>query len=351
MVLKSTIDKIKPVNKELEAELRAHLDNLTKPRGSLGYLEDLAVRYCLAQNTTKPVLGKKVNYIFAGDHGVTLEGVSAYPSAVTEQMIYNFLSGGAAANVLCRHSGVDVKVVDVGVENHMENAKGLIQRKVRKGTCNLARLCAMDMEEAVEAMEVGIEMANTAIDEGATILSTGEMGIGNTTPSAAIFAALLPCQVEEVTGRGTGIDDDKLKRKIKVVKQALELHSASLKDPFETLAAVGGLEIAGITGLILAAAARRTPVVVDGFISTAAALVAFRKVPAVTDYLFFSHKSAEAGHSIFFQKETGIRPILDLGMRLGEGTGAALAIHVIEGAVKVFNEMATFESAGVSQEE
>ena len=275
------------------------------------------------------------------------EGVSAFPKAVTPQMVRNMLAGGAAINVLARHAGAESCVVDMGVDDPLENAPGLIRRKVRRGTANMAKGPAMSREEAVRALEAGIELAQSAAAEGVRMLGTGDMGIANTTPSSALFAALLPCPVEEITGRGTGIDDAVLTHKIEVIKRSLEVNRARLADPLEALAAVGGFEIAGIAGLVLGGASRRVPVVVDGFISSAGALVACRMKPAVRDYLFFSHKSNEAGHAVFLRL-FGAEPLLDLGLRLGEGTGAALAMGLVEAAVKVYNEMATFRSAGVS---
>ena len=345
--LHSILDAITPVDRGLEPEIRAHLDNLTKPPGSLGFLEDLAANYCLITGTTTPQLGKKRIVTFAGDHSVAAEGVSAYPSEVTPQMVYNMLAGGAAINVLAKHVGADQLVVDIGVADPLEAASGILRRKVKPGTDNMSRGPAMTIEEAIQAILVGVELAHTAADDGVTLLGTGEMGIANTTPSSALYASLIPCPVLEVTGRGTGIDDSRLQHKIKIIERSLEVNAARLANPISTLAAVGGLEIASICGLILAAAGRKLPVVVDGFISSAAALVAMRLRESVIDYLFFSHCSAEAGHRTFFER-LGIRPILDLDLRLGEGTGAALAMHVIEGAVKIYNEMATFDSAGVS---
>ncbi len=335
------------MDRSLEAKIRAHLDNLTKPVGSLGFLEDLAANYCLMTGTITPQLGKKRIVTFAGDHGVAAEGVSAYPSEVTPQMVYNMLAGGAAINVLTKHIGADLQVVDIGVADPLEGASGLLRRKVNAGTDNMSRGPAMTLEEAIQAILVGVELAHAAADDGVTLLGTGEMGIANTTPSSALYASLIPCQVVEVTGRGTGIDNARLRHKIKVIERSLEVNANLLSDPLSTLAAVGGLEIASICGLILAAAGKKLPIVIDGFISSAAALVAMRLRESVIDYLFFSHCSAEAGHRTFFER-LGIRPILDLDLRLGEGTGAALAMHVIEGAVKIYNEMATFDSAGVS---
>ena len=345
--LKAILEAITPADRNLEPKIRAHLDNLTKPPGSLGELENLAIRYCLMTDTVSPQMGKKRIVTFAGDHGVADEGVSAFPSEVTPQMVYNMLAGGAGINVLARHVGADLQVVDIGVADPLEGASNLVRRKVKPGTANMSRGPAMTREEAVQAILVGVELAHAAADDGVTLLGTGEMGIANTTPSSGLYASLIPCPVVEVTGRGTGIDDTRLKHKIIVIERSLEVNGSMLADPLSTLAAVGGLEIAGICGLILAAAGRRLPVVVDGFISSAAALVAMRLRESVSDYLFFSHCSAEPGHRTFFER-LGIRPILDLDLRLGEGTGAALAMHLIEGAVKIYNEMATFDSAGVS---
>ena len=345
--LKAILDAITPVDRSLEPGIRAHLDNLTKPPGSLGELEGLATRYCLMRGTISPQMGKKRIVTFAGDHGVASEGVSAFPSEVTPQMVYNMLAGGAGVNVLARHVGADLQVVDIGVADSLEGASNLVRRKVKPGTDNMSRGPAMTRKEAVQAVLVGVELAHAAADDGVTLLGTGEMGIANTTPSSALYASLIPCPVVEVTGRGTGIDDTRLQHKIKVIERSLRVNGSLLDDPLSTLAAVGGLEIAGICGLILAAAGRKLPVVVDGFISSAAALVAIRLRESVGNYLFFSHCSAEAGHRIFFER-LGIRPILDLNLRLGEGTGAALAMNLIEGAVKIYNEMATFDSAGVT---
>lgn len=345
--LKPILEAITPVNRNLEPRIRAHLDELTKPPRSLGVLEDLAAAFCLVTGTTSPRLHKKRIITFAADHGVTVEGVSAFPSEVTPQMVYNMLGGGAAINVLARHAGADLQLVDVGVAASLDGAPGLLQRKVRPGTSNLAAGPAMSEEDALRAIQVGVDLAQAAADDEVSILGTGEMGIGNTTPSSALYAALIPCPVAEVTGRGTGIDDFALENKVKVIERALKINAHLLTDPLRTMAALGGLEIAAICGLILGAAGRCLPVVVDGFISSAGALVALRLCEPVRDYLFFSHCSAEAGHRTLFQR-LNLRPLLDLDMRLGEGTGAALAMHLIEAGVKIYNEMATFASAGVS---
>lgn len=349
-ILKETREAVQPVRRVLEPSVRAHLDQLTKPPRSLGLLEDLAAQYCLITGTDRPVLGRKKIFTFAGDHGVAAEGVSAYPQEVTPQMVRNMLAGGAAINVLARQAGAEAVVVDMGVKDPLEGAPGLIRRKVKFGTDNSARGPAMTEAEATAALEAGIELAREAVAAGFDLLGTGDMGIANTTPSSALFAALLPCPVEEITGRGTGIDDAGLGRKVRVIKEILRVNRERLGDPLSTLAAVGGLEIAGIAGLCLGAAASCRPVVVDGFISSAGALVACRLAPAVRDYLYFSHRSEEAGHATFLRLFQ-VAPLLDLRMRLGEGTGAALAMTLIEAAVRIYNEMATFASAGVSGKE
>lgn len=347
--IEQTLARIQPVNQELAPAIEAHLNNLTKPLKSLGCLEELARQYCLATNTTKPQLGKKRIYCFAADHGVADEGVSAFPKAVTPQMVLNMLAGGAAVNVLTRHAGAELVVVDMGVDDPLEGAQGLIRKKVAQGTASIARGPAMTIDQARQAVETGIELAAEAARDGVTLLGTGEMGIANTTPAAALFAAYLDCPPATVTGRGTGIDDVRLAHKCQIIEQALAINAAHMTDPLATLAALGGFEIAGICGLILGAAAQRIPVVVDGFISTAGALAAIRICPTAMDYLFFSHLSQEQGHRIVMEKLT-IRPVLDLDMRLGEGTGAALAMPVIEASIKIYNEMATFDSAQVAKD-
>lgn len=349
-LLKKTLEKIKPIDMSMEQKIQHHLDSLTKPQGSLGMLEEIAKRYCMSKGTVSPKLEKKMIFTFAADHGVVEEGVSAYPKEVTPQMVLNMLNGGAAINVLASHANASVKVVDIGVDYDFDDAPNLIKRKIAKGTRNIRKEPAMDKAQAIRAIEVGIELSEEAAKQGVDILGTGDMGIGNTTPSAALYAALIPEKVENVTGRGTGIDDEVFKRKIEVIKDALEVNKDKLNSPIEALAALGGFEIAGICGLILGGAANKIPVVVDGFISSAGALVAYRINPMIKDYLFFSHKSQEAGHSKFLEW-MGVKPILDLGMRLGEGTGAALAMTIIEASVKIYNEMATFDSAGVSKRE
>lgn len=347
-IIKNTLSRIKPVSQELLQQAQERLDNKTKPPGSLGRLEEFARRVVAISGNTNPDVSKKVVFTFAGDHGVTREGVSLYPSEVTPQMVLNFLSGGAAINVLARHVGADVRVVDVGVDYDFAGVAGLIHKKVARGTKNFAKGPAMTREETVAALTVGIELADQCRTEGVGLVGTGEMGIGNTTPSSAIIAAISGKTVAEVTHRGTGIGDVALTNKIRVIEQGLALNKPDLKDPLDVLAKVGGLEIAAIAGLVLGCSANSIPVVIDGFISTAGALIASELHPHVRDYIFAAHESVEIGHS-FMLERIGVEPILDLKFRLGEGTGAALAMTLIEAGVKVLNEMATFEQAGVSQ--
>ncbi|MBW2311160.1 MAG: nicotinate-nucleotide--dimethylbenzimidazole phosphoribosyltransferase [Deltaproteobacteria bacterium] len=339
-------EQIKPLSKSWLDRARTRLDSLTKPRNSLGFLEKMAQRVVAIRQEEAPSLRKKEVLVFVGDHGVVSEGVSAYPQEVTALMVGNFLSGGAAINVLARCAGAEVSVIDIGMKEDLQDARGLIQRKVRKGAGNIAREPAMTVEEAEKAMNVGMRIAEEAYDRGVSMIATGDMGIGNTTPSSALFSALLPADVADVTGKGTGLDEEGVKHKIQVIEQALKVNRASIKEPVSTLAALGGLEIAAICGLCLGGVARRMIVVVDGFISSAGALVAMRLNPVIKDYLFFSHQSSEKGHRTFFKKE-GIRPILDLDLRLGEGTGAALVMQLIEDSVRIYNEMATFEEVGI----
>ncbi len=348
-LLKETLDGIAPIDRGIEQRVQQHLDSLTKPRGSLGRLEEIAKEYCLMTGTDRPTMGKKHIFTFAGDHGVTEEGVSAFPREVTLQMVRNMASGGAAVCVLCRHVGAGLSIVDVGVDGDLTGTEGVIHRKVRRGTGNMTRAAAMSPGEAERAICVGIELARKAKEEGVTLLGTGEMGIGNTTPSSALFSVLLGLPVEDVTGRGTGVDDETYRRKMEVIRRAIEVNSP-FDGAMDALAKVGGLEIAAIAGLALGGARERIPVVIDGFISTAGSLVAMKMCEHARDYMFFSHRSGERGHRRFFE-ELGVSPILDLNMRLGEGTGAALAMDVVEASVRIYNEMATFHSAGVSEGE
>ena len=345
-MLKKIIKEIRPVSSVWLEKAWARLDDLTKPRRSLGFLEEIAARAVAIREEDRPSVEKKEIYVFVGDHGIVTEGVSAYPQEVTALMVNNFLAGGAGINVLARCAGAKVNIIDIGMKEELPDSEGLIKRNVKRGTANFAKGPAMTLAEAEKALDIGIEMAERAYGNGTVMIATGEMGIGNTTPSSAVLAALLPAEAIDVTGLGTGLDEKGLKHKIRVIERALEVNRDGLTDPLSTLAAVGGLEIAGICGLCLGGAARGMIVVVDGFISTAGALVAIRLNPQVNDYLFFSHMSAEKGHRAFFDKE-GLRPVLDLALRLGEGTGAAIAMQIIEDAVRIHNEMATFAEVGI----
>ena len=349
-LLTETLSKIQPLDPALLAQAQAKLDNKTKPLGSRGRLEEFARRYAAISGSLEPSTWKKVIFTFAADHGVVEEGISAFPKEVTVQMVFNFLAGGAGVNVLANHVRAEVLVVDIGVDHDFGDTPGLIGRKVARGTRNFAKGPAMTREEAVAALEVGIELANGCKAEGVAMVGTGEMGIGNTTPSSAIVAAISGRPVADLTHRGTGINDEALVRKVRVIEEGLAVNRPDPTDPVDVLAKVGGLEIAGIAGLILGCAANRIPVVVDGFISTAGALIAAELNPLVKDYLFAAHQSVEIGHAVMLER-LGTAPILDLKMRLGEGTGAALAMGLVEAGVKILKEMATFEEAGVAEGE
>lgn len=346
--LAETVAAVMPVGRETLTEITARLNALTKPPGSLGRLEELATRIGLIQHTSTPCVDSKQVLVFAADHGVAKDGVSAYPAEVTPQMVLNFMAGGAAVNVLARHANARVSVVDVGVDYDFGPDRGVLTvRKVRPGTGSIARGPAMTRAEAARAVEVGIDVAEEAITGGANLVAVGEMGIGNTTPSAALTACFTGLGAEAVTGRGTGVDDEVLARKVQVVDRALKVNRPDPNDPLGALAQVGGLEIGAIAGAILACARRRVPVVVDGFIATAGALVAHGLSPEVSGYLIAGHRSVEPGHQAALA-HLGVTPYLDMGMRLGEGSGAVLCMHLAEAATRIVSEMATFDSAGVS---
>ena len=347
MSLQQTLKKILPVDRSIEPEAHRRLDQLTKPQGSLGKLEELALHVACIQGENPPRVGQKLIFIFAADHGIVGEGVSAYPSEVTTQMTYNFLNGGAAINVLARQFNVDVKVVDMGVDHEFPPLKGLHSLKVKRGTSNFARGPAMTREEALQSVETGIRLAEGAASSNLFLLGAGDMGIGNTSSAAAICSALTGISVGDITGRGTGIDSSTWQRKVAAIDKGLALNRPNPDDPLDVLAKVGGLEIGAITGLILGSAAHRTPLVLDGYISTAAALLAHRFNPSVGEFLFASHLSAESGHRAMLD-HLMLSPLFDLGMRLGEGTGACIAMGLIEAAVKIMREMATFETAGIA---
>lgn len=344
--LSRTLELITDLDAEAMREARARQDNLTKPQGSLGVLEEISIRMAGIFGEPRPRPGRKVVIVMAADHGVTEEGVSLYPPEVTAQMVLNFLSGGAAINVLARHAGAAVRVVDIGVRSAV-NGEGLIARKVRPGTSNMTLGPAMSREEAVAALEAGMEVAEAEIESGVRFLATGDMGIGNTTAASAITACLSGLDPREVTGRGTGLDDRALEHKVETIRRALQINRPDPSDPLDVLSKVGGLEIAGIAGVMLAAAAARCPVLVDGFISGAGALIAAGLQPRAAQYMIASHLSVEKGHRVILDR-LGLRPVIHADMRLGEGTGAALAFFIVDAALKILDEMATFEEAGVS---
>lgn len=348
--LKNTLEMIKPANSNTVEEAQKHLDNLTKPPGSLGVLEDIAKKIAGITGEVKPPLPKKTCILLAGDHGVTDEGVSAFPKEVTPQMVLNFLNGGAAMSVLSRHVGAELIVVDIGVAADLPDHPLLVKKKVAYGTANMAKGPAMSREQAVRAIETGIEVAEKCLQNGTGIFGTGEMGIGNTTPSTAITAFYRGGDVSEVCGRGTGVDDQNLKLKVRVIEKAIELNNPDRDDALDVLSKIGGYEIAGMAGVMLAAAANRKPVLIDGFISGAAALVASKLQPLAVDYMLASHLSEEPGHAAALSL-LGLQPYLRMNMRLGEGTGAALAMSIVDGALKIVHEMASFADAGVSNKD
>jgi nicotinate-nucleotide--dimethylbenzimidazole phosphoribosyltransferase len=339
--------QIKPLDPEWTARAQERLDSLTKPPGSLGKLEELAAQYVAIREELFPRLEMKRVVVFAGDHGVVAEKVSAYPQEVTYQMVLNFLRGGAGINVLARHAGARVEVVDIGVNHDFEPDPQLISRKVAYGTRNMAQEPAMTREEVLRAVWVGVERAQEAVEDGVDVLAGGDMGIGNTTPAAALATVFTGRPAGAVTGRGTGIDVSAFSHKVAVINRAIALNKPTADDPVGALAAVGGLEIAGLTGLILGAAAAKRPLLLDGFIATAGALVAAAMAPAVTGYLIAAHRSVEPGHQLMLD-HLGLHPLVSLKMRLGEGTGAALGINLLEAGWRLYREMATFAEASVA---
>jgi nicotinate-nucleotide--dimethylbenzimidazole phosphoribosyltransferase len=349
--LADVISRIKRCETRYAVEARRQLDSLTKPIGSLGRLENLAAQMFSIFSGNIPVPLRRGAYVFAADHGVAAEGVSAYPREVTAQMVRNFLSGGAAINVLARLHEAQLTVVDVGVDAEFEDAPGLERAKVCRGSRNMRREPALSNEELAAAIEVGIRMASRASENGQHLVAVGEMGIGNTTSASAIASLVTKLPIGDVTGRGTGLDMAGRNRKLNIIRRSLKRHldlAVETPEPLQILRCVGGLEIAAMTGFILSAASSRIAIVCDGFISTAAAALAFNIAPDIKDYLFAGHCSDEPGHRHLL-KHIGLTPILNLGMRLGEGTGAVLAMPMIESSVRVFTEMATFSSAGVSK--
>ena len=348
--LDQIITQIGALDQKAMDTAKARQDSLTKPQGSLGRLEELSVRLAGIRREPIPRIKDKAIITMAGDHGVVAKGVSAYPQDVTAQMVYNFLRGEAAINVLARHIGARVIVVDMGVVADLEAQPSLASRKVARGTRNMVTGPAMTCRQARQAIKAGIQIVHAEIRKGLDIVGTGDMGIGNTTASSAICAAITGRGVAEVTGRGTGIDEKQLTHKVKVIERALALNQPNPHDPLDVLAKVGGFEIGGLVGVMLGAAANRVPVVIDGFISGAAVLIATGLCPSLKDFLIAAHVSAEAGHRVLLDY-VGLKPLLSLDMRLGEGTGASLGIFLAETAARVMAEMATFDEAGVSQRE
>lgn len=346
--LEATINSIGVLDASAIEKAKARQDILTKPQGSLGLMEDISVQIAGIRGDIS-LIGRKAVIVMAGDHGVADEGVSAYPKEVTPQMVMNFASGGAAINVLANHENTDVVIVDIGVASDFV-ASGVLNKKIKNGTNNFAKGPAMSRDDAISAIEIGIDLVESEIEKGLDLVGTGDMGIANTTASSAILMALTGTGVDEAVGKGTGVDDDGLARKKAVIKKALDLNAPQKDDALDVLAKVGGLEIAGLAGVMLGAAAKRVPVVVDGFISGAAALIASRLAPKSVNFMLASHISVEPGHKRILS-EIGLQPMLHLNMRLGEGTGAVLAMGLIEASCKIINQMATFESAKVSNRE
>ncbi len=348
-LLKETVGAIVAQDPKSRAAARARLEQLTMPHWALGRLMDLAGDLAGMTRSLRPPVERKAVVVMAGDHGVAAESVSKFPQEVTRQMVLNFVNGGAGINALARVSGARVVVVDMGVAGDLGPlaAEGkILSRRIGAGTGNMAVGPAMSREDAIRSVEVGIEVALMLAAE-TDLFATGDMGIANTTPSSAIVSVMTGAAAADVTGRGTGIDDAGLSLKVAVIEKALAVNRPDPDDALDVLAKVGGFEIGGIAGLILGAASLRKPVLVDGFISTAGALIAQELAPRAADYMIAAHKSVEAGHRIALQK-LGKEPLLDLGLRLGEGTGAALAMSIVEGAVRVLTEVATFEEAAVS---
>lgn len=348
--LQAVLTAIRPLDRSLADRGQAHIDNLTKPRGSLGRLEDLALQLFLIQGGGPPLADPMRIYTVAGDHGVNEEGVSLFPQEVTRQMVLNFLRGGAGINVLAATAGAQLYVVDAGsCGGGYDEHPQLIQAKIAPGTANLAKGPAMTEAQCVSALMLGVSLADRALTDGVRVLGTGDMGISNTTPSTALYCAYLGLDPQAVTGPGTGLGKAEVAKKVEVVRRGLAVNREAVEsgDPLAVLAALGGLEIATLAGLILGGARNRQLVCVDGFISTAAYVAAFRLCPAVADYCVISHASAEPGHAEAV-RALGLKPLLDLGFRLGEGTGAACAMYLVRSAADMYSKMATFADAGVS---
>jgi nicotinate-nucleotide--dimethylbenzimidazole phosphoribosyltransferase len=355
-LLDETVSGIGRLDNAVMERVQKRLDNLTKPQGSLGRLEELARHIAGITGKESPTLKHKVIFTLAADHGVTEEGVSAYPKEVTPQMVYNFLRGGAGINVLAKQVNARVIIVDMGVCEKLQISGYKLQDdktafkdcKINLGTRNFTKGPAMSREDAIKSIEVGIKLVEEEISKGIDIIGTGDMGIGNTTPSSAITAVFTDCKIEDVTGYGTGINESGWAKKVESIKKGIAVNKPDASDPIDVLAKVGGYEIGGIAGVILGAARHRIPVVIDGFISGAGALIAVGLAPQAKDFIIASHCSQERGHKYALAR-MGLKPFLDLNLRLGEGTGAALAMSLCESAVRILNEMATFGEASVSE--
>ena len=353
--LDEILDGIVPVDREWIGKARERTAQLVMPPRALGRLHDISEQLSGIYKNLSPSITKKAVLVMAGDHGVVDEGVSAFPQEVTGAMVMTFLKGGAGINAICRHVGAEVWVVDMGIipeldPDSMDGGDRLLIHKIANGTSNFAKGPAMTRQEAEKAILTGFKLATEFFNKGVDILGTGDMGIGNTTPSAAIGAVVTGSSLEKMVGRGTGIDDEGLKRKRDIINTGIQVNQPDRKDGLDILSKVGGFEIGGIAGCMLAGAYHSRPVMIDGFISTAGALIAHTLCPHVTDYLFAGHCSEEPGHRVMLE-HLKLDPILDLGMRLGEGTGGALAMEIMEAALRVFNEVLTFEEAGVSEKE
>jgi len=346
--LDTILKEIRPLDSSAMSAAQSRQNNLTKPHGSLGRLEELSIQIAGIKGEATPKLEHKSIIIMAADHGVAAETVSLYPQEVTRQMVLNFLKGGAAINVLAGQIGARVIVVDMGVKGGFQPLPGLLCKMIDFGTQNITRGPAMTRQQAIDTIEAGIQTVEAEMAKRVDIIGTGDMGIGNTTASSAIFAAISGKQPKKITGRGTGIGDKQLAHKIKVIERALSVNKPNPKDPIDILSKVGGFEIGGLAGVMLASAAYRIPVVIDGFISGTAALIATGLSPQARDYLIAAHVSAESGHEMLLQF-LGMKPLLNLNMRLGEGTGAVLGISLAEAATRTLSQMATFAQAGVSE--
>ncbi len=348
-LLKETIGSIKEnLNDKVFEAAKDRLANQAKPAGSLGVMEDISARLAAIKGTIDVKLNNKRIVTCAGDHGVVEEGVSLFPSEVTPQMVYNFAGNGASVNVIGDHAGAIVKAADLAVNHDFDPGLPIFHKKVKYGTANFTKEPAMSRQEAIQSIEAGIEIVNELHHEmPVDLLGTGDMGIGNTTPSSAIIAAFSGFPVEKLTGRGTGIDDDALTNKITVIEKGLALHKPDPNDPIDVLSKVGGLEIGGLAGLVIGAAAKGVPVICDGLISTAGALIACELAPAAKKYLFASHKSVEIGH-VYMHQRLGLDPLIDLKFRLGEGTGAAVCMELLDLSTRVLADIKTFEEVGIA---